>query len=105
MVETQTSQKFERGRIFSEIQWSVEQKAEWKAKRKDFYERCQTIFKRVKTELIETHYNWYIAVEPESQEYFLAENILDAIALSRQKYPNSPFHLFQINQTGICGAK
>ncbi|MGK7926963.1 MAG: hypothetical protein AB4290_17260 [Spirulina sp.] len=105
MVETKTSRKVEGGRVFPEIQWSAEQKAECREKRTAFYQCCKPVFESVKAELIETHFNWYIAVEPESQEYFLAEDLLDAIALSRQKYPNSPFHLFQINQTGICGAK
>lgn len=105
MVKTKISRKVGQGRIFPEIQWSEEQKAEWKIKREAFYQRCKPIFEQVKIELIETHYNWYIAVEPESQEYCLAENELDAIALSRKKYPNLPFYLFQINQTGVSGAK
>lgn len=53
-------------RIFPEIQWSEEKKAQWKAEKAAFRERCQVIFARLQPELIKTHYNWYMAVEPES---------------------------------------
>ncbi|HBR00934.1 MAG TPA: hypothetical protein DD761_20885 [Cyanobacteria bacterium UBA11691] len=105
MSEIQSPLKLDRGRIFPEVQWSEEKKAQWQAKRAEFHQSCQRIFEQVKAELIETHYNWYLAVEPQSQEYFLAKTEWEAIALSRAKYPHAPFHLFQVNETGICGAK
>lgn len=105
MSEIKFPRKVAPGRIFPEIQWSEEKKARSQAKRAEFHQSCQLIFEQVKPELIETHYNWYGAVEPQSQEYFLAKSEWDAIALSLAKYPNSPFHLFQVNETGVCGAK
>ena len=40
------------------------------AERAAFRQRCQPIFDRLKPELIKTHYNWYMAVEPDSGEHF-----------------------------------
>ncbi len=103
MTETKTNRKVRRGRIFPEIQWSEEKKAQWKAEQEAFRKRCQPIFERVKPELIKTHYNWYIAVEPESGDYFIDKDEIVAMQMSRQKHPNAPFYLFRINETGISG--
>ena len=52
-----------RGRIFPEIQWTTEQKAQQQAEREAFYQRCNPIFDRVKSELIATHYNPHSALQ------------------------------------------
>ncbi|MFB2934082.1 hypothetical protein ACE1B6_02285 [Aerosakkonemataceae cyanobacterium BLCC-F154] len=58
MTETKCDRIVKRGRIFPEIQWSEEEKAEWKAELAGISERCQLVFQRVQPELIKTHYNW-----------------------------------------------
>lgn len=92
-----------RGRIFPDIQWSEEKKAEWKAQQEAFYQRGKVIFDRVQPELIKSHHNWYMAVEPESGDYFIDKDELAAINKSRQCYPNAPVFIFRINETGIAG--
>ncbi|MEM9926488.1 MAG: hypothetical protein AAF915_22500 [Cyanobacteria bacterium P01_D01_bin.50] len=92
-----------RGRIFPEIQWTEEQKAQREAKREAFYQRCKPIFDKVKSELIETHYNWYIAVEPDSGEYFIDKNLEVVSHQCRNKHPGKVHHTFRINETGTCG--
>ncbi|MEH1931147.1 hypothetical protein [Nostoc sp.] len=92
-----------RGRIFPDIQWSEEKKARWKAEQEAFYQRCKVIFDRVQPELIKSHHNWYVAVEPESGDYFTDKDELAAINKSRQCYPNAPVFIFRINETGIAG--
>ncbi|BAZ09191.1 hypothetical protein NIES4071_09970 [Calothrix sp. NIES-4071] len=57
MTETKTTRRGRRGRIFPEIQWTEEQRAQDEAEIEAFYQRCKPIFDKVKAELIETHYN------------------------------------------------
>ncbi len=103
MTEVKATRTARRGRIFPEIQWTEEQKAQREAKREEFYQRCKPIFDKVQLELIATHYNWYMAVEPDSGEYFVAQD-LEVVSLQcRQKYPNKIHYTFRINETGVCG--
>ncbi|MFB2934992.1 hypothetical protein ACE1B6_06910 [Aerosakkonemataceae cyanobacterium BLCC-F154] len=103
MSETKSNRVVRRGRIFPEIQWSEEKKAQWQAESKAFRQRCEVIFKQVQPELIKTHYNWYIAVEPESGDYFIDKNDMVATKMALEKYPHRKLHLFRINETGVCG--
>jgi hypothetical protein len=102
MVKTTATRR--RGRIFPEIQWTPEQKAEREAERKAFYQRCYPIFDRVKTELIATHYNWFIAIEPDSGEYFIDRNLEVASLQCRDKHPGKLHYTFRINESGACGS-
>ncbi|MEH2347821.1 MAG: hypothetical protein V7K55_07430 [Nostoc sp.] len=92
-----------RGRIFPDIQWTEEKKAQWKAEQEAFYQRSKVIFDQVQPELIKSHHNWYVAVEPESGDYFTDKDELAAIHKSRQQHPNAPVFIFRINETGIAG--
>jgi hypothetical protein len=103
MSETQPIRKTRRGRIFPEIQWTEKQIAKKEAEREAFYQRCKPIFERVKPKYLETHYNWYMTVEPESEDYFIDKDEMTAIKMSRQKHPNAPVFIFRINETGIAG--
>ncbi|MBD2778032.1 hypothetical protein [Iningainema tapete] len=103
MTDTRNTRTARRGRIFPEIQWSEEKIAQWKAQQEAFYQRCKPIFDRVQPELINTHYNWYMAVEPESGNYFIDTDELTAINKSRQQHPNAPVFIFRINETGVSG--
>ncbi|AFZ58713.1 hypothetical protein ACOWPH_10550 [Anabaena sp. PCC 7938] len=64
MKETKSNYTVRRGRIFPEIQWTQEQKAQWQAECETLYQHSKIIFEQLQPELIKTHYNWYIAVEP-----------------------------------------
>lgn len=103
MTETKTTRTVRRGRLFPEIQWSEEKKAQHRAEVEAIYQRCQVVFNRLQPELIKTHYNWYIAVEPDSVEYFLDKDNIGAGNMCRQKYPNAIPFVFRINETGVCG--
>jgi len=71
MTETKSGRTTRRGRIFPEIQWTEEKFAQQEDELQEFYQRCKPIYDQVKSELITTHHNWYIAVEPDSGEYFV----------------------------------
>jgi hypothetical protein len=103
MTETKTTRTVRRGRIFPEIQWTEEQFAEWEAEREAFYQRCKPIFDKVKSEFIETHYNWYVAVEPDSGDYFIDKDLEVASRICREKHPAKIHYAFRINETGACG--
>jgi hypothetical protein len=103
MTETKSTRLVRRGRIFPEIQWSEDKKAEWKAEKIEFKQRCQQIFEKLQPSLIKTHYNWYLAVEPESGEYFINEDAFVVAKIAHEKYPNFRLHVFRINETGVCG--
>jgi hypothetical protein len=102
MVKTTATRR--RGRIFPEIQWTPEQKAERAAESEAFYQRCYPIFNRLKSELIVTHYNWFIAIEPDSGEYFIERDLEVASLQCRAKYPGKLHYTFRINESGACGS-
>jgi hypothetical protein len=103
MPEKQTTRPVRRGRIFPETQWTPEQIAESKAKSQALYQHCQVIFERVKPQFIKIHYNWFMAIEPNSEEYFIDEDKEIATQKLRQKYPEGRPVVFKINETGACG--
>jgi hypothetical protein len=103
MTGTKPTRTARRGRIFPEIQWTEEQHAQWEAEREEFYQRCKPIFDKVKSELIETHYNWYVAVEPDSGEYFIDKDLEVTSQKCREKFPDKIHHAFRINESGACG--
>jgi hypothetical protein len=60
MTEVKPTRTVHRGRIFPEIQWTEEQKLQWRAKLEAFYQRCKPIFDGVQSEFIKTHYVWLV---------------------------------------------
>ncbi|MBA3921144.1 MAG: hypothetical protein H0X31_05315 [Nostocaceae cyanobacterium] len=103
MTETKPTRISQRGRIFPEIQWTEEQKARWRAECSEFRQLCQVIFDRVKPSLMQTHYNWYITIEPDSGEYFVNQDEFAGAELANEKYPGAKLYTFRLNETGICG--
>lgn len=92
-----------RGRIFPEIQWNPEQEATREAEREAFYQRCYPIFDRVKAESIVTHYNWFVAIEPDSGDRFIDRNLELASLKCKEKHPDKLHYTFRINESGACG--
>jgi hypothetical protein len=103
MTEAKPNRTARRGRILSEIQWSQEQLAQRKAERQAFRQRCQVIFDRIKPALMQTHYNWYIVVEPDSGNYFIDLDPFVVARKAHEQYPGARLHVFRINETGVCG--
>ncbi len=103
MTDTKPTRTAKRGRIFPEIQWTEEQIAQREAEREALYQSALPIFDKVKPELMQTHYNWYITIEPNSGEYFLDEDYIKGALKAREKYPNCELQTFRINETGTCG--
>lgn len=70
---------------------------------KIFAQRCRAIFERVYPKLKTDYYNWFIIIEPESEDYFLDRTEMVAWKLAKQKYPNFLLLAMRINETGTCG--
>jgi len=98
-----TQRVIRRGRVFPEIQWTEEQKTQEKARRQAFYERCWAIFERLKPTLLDKYYGCYIAIEPDSGEYFISQDKAIASNMARAKHPHVIHHIFGINETGVSG--
>ena len=92
-----------RGRLFPERTIPPEELAKRKAEREARYQRCRRVFERVRPNLIEEHYNWFIIIEPNSGDYFIDADEEAAVQNARQKHPSSRLGVFRLNETGACG--
>ncbi len=99
-----TPKKYARhGRVFPERTLSPEELATRKAENEAFHKRCRIIFERVRPNLIEEDYGWYIAVEPDSGDYFIDANKMMAHQKVNDKHLNSIHCVFCLNETGATG--
>ncbi|OUL33058.1 hypothetical protein BV372_17935 [Nostoc sp. T09] len=103
MTETKHNHIVRQGRLFPEIQWTEEQKTQWRRTLEEHYQRCKIIFERLQPELLKTHYKWFMAVEAESGDYFIDQNEEIVTQMCLQKYPNAIPFIFVINETGVAG--
>jgi len=103
MTESTAKQPARRGRIFPDHILSPEELARRKAEREVFHQRCRAIFERVRPEYIEKNYGWYIAIEPDSGNFFIDEDIEVAHRKALQKYPNAKHCVFCLNESGATG--
>jgi hypothetical protein len=69
----------------------------------DFDRLSYEIFTQLRPSLISNHENWFLLIEPNNKDYFLAPDELVAYQDARKKYPQGQFFFFRLNETGICG--
>jgi hypothetical protein len=103
MLPEKKTRKVRQKRLFPQIQWTSEQLAQSKAENQAIYQHCRVIFERIKPQFIQTHYNWFIAIEPDSEEYVVEKDEQVATQKLRQKHPEAIPVLFKLNETGACG--
>ncbi|WP_353929026.1 hypothetical protein WJM97_11875 [Okeanomitos corallinicola TIOX110] len=103
MLEIQSHQKVHRGRLFPEIQWTEDQKHLYRDNLENHHQRCRVIFERLQPELIKNHYNWFMAVDSETGDYFIDQNEEVVTQMCLQKHPNAIPFIFVINETGVAG--
>ncbi|MBW4478887.1 MAG: hypothetical protein KME54_19015 [Tolypothrix brevis GSE-NOS-MK-07-07A] len=92
-----------RGRVFPENQLSPEEKARRQAEDELFSQRCRMIFDKVKPELIQDHYDWFIVIEPESGDYFIDPDENVARAKAGERHPDKMRLIMRLNESGTCG--
>ncbi len=58
---------------------------------------------KLQSQLETEHWGEFVAIEPESGDYFLGKTLSDAIASSRAKYPDRLAHAIRIgHKAAIC---
>lgn len=57
---------------------------------------ARPIFEAIRSQLEAQHLNRFVAFEPLSGEYFIADTMSDAIGQSREKFPKRLVHTFRI---------
>ncbi|BDA70385.1 unknown protein [Calothrix sp. PCC 7716] len=103
MTQASSCQTRRRGRVFPDRQLSKEELEQRKAEKEAFSQRCRLIFDRVKPELINDHYDWFIVIEPDSGDYFIDPDENIARAKAGDKHPGKLRLIMRINETGTCG--
>lgn len=105
MTHLSNKQKPRRGTICPERTILPEEIARRKAERKQFGLRCREIFERIRPQLIEKHYNWFIAIEPDTGEYLIDPKFLGILEQIRERYSDTDAMLttFRLNERGTCG--
>jgi hypothetical protein len=83
---------------------SPEEKAKQKAESEERYRYCRAIFERVRPELIQEHYNWYITIDRYSGKYFIEKDYMTIFQKFRNKEITGKCITFRLNETGICGS-
>ncbi|MBD2185353.1 hypothetical protein [Aerosakkonema funiforme] len=81
-----------------------QEKAKQEAENEARWQRCRPIFERVRDELMATHYNWYIVIDPNSGDYFIEEDELVAIQKLLENLPKEEVIIRRLNETGTCGS-
>ncbi|NET62017.1 MAG: hypothetical protein F6K47_39630 [Symploca sp. SIO2E6] len=105
MTNLSQRRKPRRGRICPERTVSLEEIARRKAERTKLGLRCREIFEQIRPQLIEKHYNWFIAIEPDTGEYLIDPKFLGIMEKIRERYgdTNAMLTTFCLNERGTCG--
>ena len=105
MTQTSKKQQSRRGRLLPERTISPEELAARRTQRALLGDRCRKFFERVRPELIQEHYDWFIAIEPESEDYLIDSSLIELIKKVRNSYDKTELRLtiFRLNEAGWCG--
>lgn len=102
---TQVSQP-KRTRILPASQLTPEEIRHNREQRDALAMRCRDVFERLRPNLIETHYNWHIAIDPETEQYLIDLTLSGITQKIREVYGTTnevKLTIFRLNETGICG--
>ncbi|MEM7578874.1 MAG: hypothetical protein AAF316_03310 [Cyanobacteria bacterium P01_A01_bin.80] len=78
-----------------------------KEQRDDLGMRCRAVFERLRPTLIETHYNWHIAIDPDTEQYLIDPSLKGITQKIRDAYGETSevkLTIFRLNDTGTCGS-
>lgn len=74
--------------------------------REAFGMRCRAVFERLRPTLIETHFNWHIAIDPDTEQYLIDPTLKGITQKIRDTYGRASevkLTIFRLNDTGTCG--
>jgi len=105
MTHLSEKRQVRRGRISIENTIPPEELAKRKAERTQLGLRCRAIFERLRPQLIDEYYNYFIAIEPDSEEYLISPQLQELIQKIREIYGDRDIKMtaFRLNETGTCG--
>lgn len=66
---------------------------------KGFMDRCRAIYQQLLPQLMADHRGEVIAIEPESGDYFLGENLDSASEKAMVQYPDRLFGFFRVDES------
>jgi hypothetical protein len=94
-----------RSRILPQSKVTPEELHRRKAQRHELGARCRAIFERIRPQLIENHYNWFVAIDADSENYLLDPKLEGLLQQVRNQYtnPDAKLTIFRLNETGACG--
>jgi hypothetical protein len=65
--------------------------------RSDLIRRSEKIYEdRFKSELERTHLNYFVAIEPDSEKYFLGQTLSEAAAAAHAAYPDRRAYVLRV---------
>jgi hypothetical protein len=67
----------------------------------EFSAKAQNIYKQIKNQLEKDHKDEYVAIEPDSGDYFLGNDQIEVITKAKKKYPNKIFYLIKIGHEAV----
>ncbi len=113
MSQSTSIRKSRRGRIFQELCLSPEAMAKRQTnyelihtQRQELGKRCRQIFEQICPQLMVTHYNWFIAIDPETGNYLLDPQFEGLMQKIKSDYPSNGevrLTVFRLNEKGYCG--
>jgi len=59
--------------------------------------KCWPIFERLYGELGENYRDWLVAIEPESEDYFLGQDDYEVLARARKRHPKAVFFTYRLS--------
>lgn len=105
MTQLSSARQPHRGRILPGLTIPEEELQHRKQQRDEIGKLCRVIFERVRPELIDNYYNWFIAIDADSEKYFLDPQLQGLLQQVRNNYtnPDTKLTIFRLNETGVCG--
>jgi hypothetical protein len=77
-----------------------------RVQRDDLARKCRIVFDRVCPQLIDNHYNWHIAIDPDTEQYLIDPTLIGITAQIKHIYGEQStvkLTIFRLNETGTCG--
>lgn len=68
-------------------------------------EKAEGIYRQLRSQLESEHKGEIVAIEPESGDYFLGVNVIEAVLKGRERYPERVFHSIRIGYPAVHAKK
>lgn len=99
------SSKFKSDRLSSKRNLSQEELIKRKTANQEIIELARPIFEQIRPQLIEKHYNWFVAIDPDSGNYLIDPTLqgISEKVINNYTPQGISSALFCLNESGSCG--